>query len=297
MLIRRCHLLAVLVLLIGGCVASTQTGISQGPALWSFSDEDTTIYLFGTVHILKPETNWRLPHINAAWEAADTVYFEADTESAQIQAQLSELIQRTGLYSDGRTLLSVLSEQQQQTLQLAAEQLGLPLQAVLPLKPWMAGLQLSVMQMVQAGYDPQSGVEMVLSKDPSVAGKKRRYLETAQEQVLLLGGLPETDQIEMLAAGARAIIEDPGVLDRLVAAWTTGDVNEIAAQLGSVEAFGTKVVYDILLTRRNRSWLAPIEALLDEPGIKFVAVGAGHLAGEDSVISLLEQAGHKVQRR
>ncbi|MGI9325942.1 MAG: TraB/GumN family protein [Pseudomonadales bacterium] len=297
MFIRRHHLLTVLVLLVGGCAANTATKISEGPALWSFSDEDTTVYLFGTVHLLKPDTTWRMPHITAAWEAADTVYFEADTESPEIQAQLGELIQRTGLYTDGRTLLSVLSEQQQQTLQLAAEKLGLPLQAVLPLKPWMAGLQLSVMQMVQAGYDPQSGVEMVLGKDPSAAGKQRRYLETAQEQVLLLGGLPEADQIEMLEAGARAIVEDPGVLDRLVTAWTTGDVDEIAAQLGSVEAFGTKVVYDILLTRRNRRWLAPIEALLEEPGIKFVAVGAGHLAGEDSVISLLEQAGHEVLRR
>ncbi len=151
--------------------------------------------------------------------------------------------------------------------------------------------------MVQAGYNPQSGVEMVLSKDPGIATKQRRFLETAQDQVLLLSGLPEPDQIEMLEAGARAILDDPEVLDRLVEAWANGDVSEIAAQLGSVEAFGTQVVYDVLLTQRNRNWIAPIEALLREPGVKFVAVGAGHLAGKDSVIAMLQANGHRVTRR
>lgn len=294
-LLNRLLMLCWAVLLTSGCAAATPRP-TDGPALWSMADNDTTIYLFGTVHILRPQTRWRLPHIEAALASADTLYFEADTESPEVQAQVAALVQETGIYQDGRSLLTVLSEAEQQTVQAATEALQVPLPALAPLKPWMAGLQLSVRQLMQSGYDPQSGVETVINKDPALADKQRGYFETAEQQIRLFDQLSERDQIEMLIAGARFIVEDPDALDELVSAWERGDTAEIAEQLASVDAFGSQRVYDVVLTERNRDWIPKIEALLESPGTKFVAVGAGHLAGADSVIALLQAKGYRIQR-
>jgi uncharacterized protein YbaP (TraB family) len=270
---------------------------SPGPALWSMADDDSTIYLFGTVHLLRPDTQWLTPPVEVAWQEAQTVYMEADTDSAEVQAELAGLMQRLGVYSDGTTLLSRLDPAQTATVKAASDALQVPLAALAPLKPWLAGLQLSVMQLVKAGYDPASGVETVLNRDPLIADKRRRYFETAAQQIEFFETLTEADQVAMLVAGARAVIEEPDALDALVEAWSAGDVKELARLMSSVDAFGSEAVYELLLTDRNRAWLPKIEALLDEPGVHLIAVGAGHLAGEDSVVALLRARGYRVQRR
>lgn len=298
-----CMSLALCMGLATGCTAATKPAIapaqdpSPGPALWSMADDDSTIYLFGTVHLLRPDTQWLTPPVEAAWQEAQTVYMEADTDSAEVQVALAKLMQRLGVYADGTTLLSRLDPEQTATVKAASDALQVPLAALAPLKPWLAGLQLSVMQLVKAGYDPASGVETVLNRDPIMADKRRRYFETAAQQIEFFETLTEADQVAMLVAGARAVIEEPNALDELVAAWSAGDVEELARLMSSVDAFGSEAVYELLLTDRNRAWLPEIEALLDEPGVHLIAVGAGHLAGDDSVVALLRARGHRVQRR
>ena len=287
--------------LVAGCSSAApnellSSSVAEGPALWSLQDDDTTVYLFGTVHILRPETQWRQDYLNNALVSADTLYFEADTESPEVQASLAGLIQETGVYNDGRSLLKVLSEEQLATVSEAAASLQVPLPALAQLKPWMVGLQLSVMQLIKTGYNPESGVETVLLRDPALSDKTRGYFETAGQQIRLFERLSESDQIEMLVASARFITEDPTGLDTLVSAWAAGDIDEIANQLASVDAFGNQVVYDAVLTERNRNWIPLIEELLEAPGVKFVAVGAGHLAGADSVIAMLRAKGHRIKR-
>lgn len=287
--------------MLTGCAAPAATAPppqpSPGPALWSFADEDSTVYLFGTVHLLRPDTQWLTPTFEAAWQEAETVYMEAETDSAEVQAELAALMQRLGVYTDGSDLLSRLDEEQTATVKAATDALQVPLPALAPLKPWLAGLQLSVMQLVKAGYDPASGVETVLNRDPIIADKRRRYFETAAQQIEFFETLTEVDQVAMLVAGARAVIEEPNALDDLVNAWSAGDVDELARLMSSVDAFGSEAVYQLLLTDRNRAWLPQIEALLEEPGVHMIAVGAGHLAGDDSVVALLRARGHGVQRR
>lgn len=313
-LISRHRLRATAALLLGaliaagsGCTAteaqpSAQTTAaattpSPGPALWSFGDDDTTVYLFGTVHLLKPDTQWLTPHFEAAWQASDVLYMEANTDSAEVQAGLARKMQEIGVYRDGSSLLDRLSDEERATVAAAADALGVPLPAIAPLKPWLAGLQLSVMQLVKSGYDPASGVETVLSGDPVIADKQRRYFETADQQIEFFEQLTQADQVAMLVAGSRAVVEEPEALDELVRAWSRGDVAELASLMSSVDAFGSEAVYQLLLTDRNRDWVPRIEALLSEPGTHMIAVGAGHLAGTDSVIAMLERRGHSVTRR
>ncbi|MEO1016022.1 MAG: TraB/GumN family protein [Pseudomonadota bacterium] len=277
--------------------APEPAGPPQGgaAALWTLADEDTTVHLFGTVHVLKPGTVWRSDAFEAAFDEADTIYFEADVSSPASQSAAAQLITTRGLYTDGRTLTEVLDEDDEREVAEAVAVIGAPLTSYDPMKPWFAGMTMGLQQLISQGYAADSGVEVTLGEEAALAGKEARYLETVEEQIGFFADLPEEDQIDFLVASAVAIEDDPTQLDRLVVEWTEGDVAAIGEMLSDVDAFGTSAVYDTLLTNRNADWVDQITALMeDEEGVFMIAVGAGHLAGPDSVQAMLRAEGYEV---
>lgn len=275
-------------------MATAQATSGNGsPAMWTFSDDDTTVYLFGTVHLLKPEVTWRSPALDAALGEADTLILEADVASAESAAEMQKLIMEYGLFPDGESLTSLLDDEDEAVVATALQAYKIPLQALDTLKPWMVGLQLSVMQMTEAGYDPQSGVETILMAEAK--DKKIAYLETAETQIKAIGGAPLDEQVQGLMATLSTMEIGPEYLDSLVAEWADGDVKGIGALMANPAMLGTQDAYDALLKTRNRNWIPGIKALLDEPGTKLVAVGAGHLAGPDSVVTMLKNDGIKIK--
>lgn len=303
-----------LALLVGGCgskdtknstePSSTELATKQqtqqytdGPAMWLVSDEDTKIYLFGTVHILKPEMQWQTDAFNTAFDASDAVYLEADL-SEEVQASLAALLPPLAFYSDGRTLMGVLDAADEKEVLEAAEILGLQPETLNMMKPWFAGIALSQIHMVKTGYQADSGVEKIIAAKAKLSQKPMRYFETAEQQLHFLAGLPEASQIEFLVAGAVAIEDQPEMLDELVADWAEGDVQGIADLIADEDMMGDGVVYDVLLVKRNRTWTRTIDQLLeDEAGTFMIAVGAAHLAGPDSIIVMLQNAGETVIRQ
>ena len=127
-----------------------------------------------------------------------------------------------------------------------------------------------------------------------MANKKLNYLETAETQIKALSGASIDDQIQGLMATISTLELGNEYLDTLVDEWADGDVKGIGALMSNPVLYGSESAYDMLLTNRNESWVAPLKALLNEPGVKLVAVGAGHLAGPDSVIIMLEDEGLKI---
>lgn len=264
------------------------------PKLWKYADEDTTVYLFGTVHLLKPELEWKTSNLTQAFKAADTLVVEADVESPESLAAIQKLVTEYGAFSEGETLSSVLDKQEKAIVAEALTAAGIQMNDIESLKPWMVGLQLGILQMMEGGYDPQSGVEKVLLSDPNMANKKLNYLETAETQIKALSGASIDDQIQGLMATISTLELGNEYLDTLVDEWADGDVKGIGALMSNPVLYGSESAYDMLLTNRNESWVAPLKALLNEPGVKLVAVGAGHLAGPDSVIIMLEDEGLKI---
>ena len=263
------------------------------PAIWTFSDDDTTVYLYGTVHLLKPDVTWRSPALDTALSQADTLVLEADVASPESQAGIQKLVMDYGMFSEGQTLRGALEDDDETVVAAALEANGIPLQAVDSLKPWMVGLQLSMMQIMKAGYDPQSGVETILLAD--AGDKKLTYLETAETQVKALSGASIEDQVKGLMATLSTMELGEEYLDSLVEEWADGDVKGIGALMSNPAMFGTQDAYDALLTTRNKNWVPAIKSLLNEPGTKLVAVGAAHLAGPDSVVNMLQDEGIKVK--
>lgn len=270
------------------------TSGSGSPKLWTYADEDTTVYLFGTVHLLKPDLEWKTSTLTQALREADTLVLEADIKSPESLAAIQKLVAEYGAFSDGKTLSSVLDEEEKAIVTEALTSAGIPMKTIEPLKPWMVGLQLGVLQMMKGGYDPQSGVEQVLLSDPSMANKKLSYLESAETQIQALGGASIDEQIQGLIATISTLELGNDYLDTLVDEWADGDVEGIGAMMSNPALYGSESAHDMLLTNRNESWVAPLKELLNEPGIKLVAVGAGHLAGPDSVIKMLEDEGLKI---
>lgn len=267
-----------------------------GPAIWTLSDEDTTIYLFGTVHLLKPELEWRTAEFDAALEASQAIYKEADVMSAEAQAEAQTLVVELGML-DGETLSDILDDEAEQEVQEALDILGVPMAVIDPMEPWLAAITLGQVGMMQQGYAPGAGVEAVIERLASEGDKELRYFETMEQQMGFFANLPEADQVAFLVSGAEAIEDDPQMLDRLVEEWVEGDVNALADMIADEDALGSGAVYDVLLTQRNRNWIPQITAILDEPGTYMVAVGAAHFAGEDSVIAMLRSEGFEVVRR
>ncbi len=275
--------------------AARQSRGSGAPALWTLSDEDTTIHILGTVHLLRPELEWKSPEIAAAIAEADLVVFEADTTSPDAQRELTRFSIGEGLFGDGTQLSSLLTEAEKAELSSALQSVDLPIEALQPMRPWFAAINISVKMMLDEGFDPNSGVEKVIERAALEQGARFAYLETVQDQLGGLAGLSDCEQVDFLMATAEGLGAGTETLDLLVDEWADGDVTGLGLMMANPEMLGSQAIYDVMLTERNQRWVPQITAMLDEPGTVLVAVGAGHLAGEHSVITLLREEGYTVE--
>jgi uncharacterized protein YbaP (TraB family) len=277
-------------------VAAAEASHGAGePAVWTLSDEDTTIRIMGTVHFLRPELDWRSEAIDTALAEADTLVFEADVSSPEAAGEMMRFVSTQAIFTDGRQLTSLLDEGETEELKAALDYLGFPLGAMQTFRPWYAAVNLSVLQMKKDGFDPTAGVEQVLEREGKAAGKDFAYLETIEEQLGRFANLPDEEQVDFLISSAESVEEGSEMLDLLVSEWEDGDVTGLAALMSNPEMMGSEAIYDALLKARNQDWVPKIEAMLDEPGTVLIAVGAGHLAGKDSVINLLRAEGYEVE--
>ncbi|MDZ4361919.1 TraB/GumN family protein [Brevundimonas sp.] len=265
----------------------------QGPALWVVRDADSTIYLFGTVHVLRPDTAWGSPVVDAAFDASSEIWFEITNPDDQAAAL--PLMQQYG-FSPNRPLSSILTADDLAKLDVAAQSIGVTAAQMDPLRPWLVALTLSVAPLAKAGYDANSGVELVLRSRAEAAGKPIRGLETMEGQLGVLAGLSEETQIAFLRSTLEDFEQATVELDRLVAAWATGDVEGVESIGVTPMMEASTEVYDALLTKRNADWTGQIQTMLAGSGTVFIAVGAAHLAGDDSVQEMLEDRGVTVER-
>lgn len=290
--VRKADLIADYETALAAAQATTGPGM---PQLWTMSDEDTTVHFFGTVHLLRPELEWRSPAFEAAFDAADTVYFEVDMKSEEAQARLMKDFVMRGMYQDGRTLRDTLGAQEEAVVEAAMDSVGVPLDAFNSFEPWMAAMNLSVMKLTADGFDPNAGVETVLEAEAVAAGKSFGYMEDISDQADAFDLMSEAGQIAFLYEGALLLDESTAMLDTLVDEWADGDVAGIGAMVANPDGVGfSDEAYQRVLVTRNENWIPVIEDILEEPGTAFVAVGAGHLAGPDSVIEMLRAKGYEV---
>lgn len=264
------------------------------PALWVLKDHDSTIYLFGTVHYLKPDTKWRSAKIDKA--LADSAELVLEVAGLEDPTRVAPLMRSYGL-DMSRPLSSKLTPTERARLAEAARTIGIPPERMEPMRPWLAAMTLMTAPALKAGYDPRSGVENVLTADAKIAGKPISGLETAEQQIRFFADMPEATQIAFLGATLDDVDDAATQLDRMVDGWARGDDRALEREAIDELKRDYPAVYEIAVSRRNRAWADQLKTKLAGSGVSFVAVGGAHLVGPDSVIVELRKRGLKAERR
>lgn len=269
-------------------VQAAPVAAPTGPALWKVADEDTTIYLFGTVHVLPKGGDWFDDRIAGALGSADTIVTELPP-SAMTDPSAQQTIMALAMLPPEKTLRGMLSDGQRATYEEALGKLKVPPQAFDRFEPWFAAMTLSMLPLLQNGYAADSGVEKVLESKAG-ANVKRDAVETLEGQLKLFDELPAADQATFLANVSEHIDEVVPSLGEMVAAWQAGDADKLAALMNELMK-DDPLLAERLLYARNRAWASWVSERLATPGTVFMAVGAGHLAGAKSVQDALAARG------
>ncbi|MFM5948011.1 MAG: TraB/GumN family protein [Novosphingobium sp.] len=265
--------------------------IAARPALWKISDKDTTIYLFGTVHLLPKGIEWYNGKLKTAFEASQELVTEIPEVS---EAESISMMLKHGTMPAGQTLREGMSADEKAKFEGAMTGLGLPPGAFDRYKPWFAAVALATMPLQKAGYSLDSGVENQLNKYNKQLGRPRTGLETLDFQLGIFNGLTPDAQKAYLFEVIEAMPTIRQDIDKMVAAWSKGDAAGLAELLNAET--DDPALYAALLTNRNKNWAVWLDNRLDQPGVIFVAVGAGHLGGKDSVQAFLAKGGIKAVR-
>jgi uncharacterized protein len=293
-------LLSTTVLLMGSaCLAKTPTStpvapakIIAHPAMWVVKDSDTTIYLFGTMHAVKPNVTWFSKNVKRAYDASPEVVLElVEPEPKAMQAAIMQL----GTDPKGLPLTKKLGTETAALYEKTMKDLGVPSAALEQFQPWFAAATLSQVAIQKAGYDLESGVEKTLFTAIKRDGKIAVGLETIEQQLGYFASLPQPLQIAFLKETIRVLPETSVMAEKMMTSWAKGDPDALAQQLNESMATMPELT-KILLTDRNERWAAWIKDRMAKPGTVFVAVGGGHLAGKDSVQSFLKTLKIKAKR-
>lgn len=264
------------------------------PALWAVSDEDTTIYLFGTIHLLPDNYNWRTPAIDSAIANSGSLYVETIVDPKNPQPLIAAM--RTLGYSNGLPPIADRVEPAKRpALEAAIAKSGIPRPIFDRMETWAAAFTLLGVQYKEIGLAGENGPEQSLRDTFGAAGKPVGQLETNAEQLGFFDVLPESAQRSLLEGA----IEPPKTatidFSQMLRGWASGDVDAIAKTFNH-DLADSPALRETLLDRRNANWSRWIEQRMAQPGVVFLAVGAGHLAGSDSVQSKLERDGYRVRR-
>ncbi|RYD47110.1 MAG: TraB/GumN family protein, partial [Sphingomonadales bacterium] len=216
---RKMLCLALGLLALAGC-GPKQAANDADPALWVVRDADTTIYLFGTVHMLKPGLGWFDEEVRAAFDRSDALMLEVVLPG---DAEMTALVSELGTAAPGKGMPA----QDAAKVRTALAGLGMPPEMLDRSEPWLAATLLASLPLQKLGYDPKEGAEAVLTAAARKSGKPVAGFESAREQLGYFDGLSMPAQRALLAETIEALPDAGKTLDQAVAAWSAGDADRL----------------------------------------------------------------------
>ncbi len=262
------------------------------PALWQVGSGDRTVMLYGTIHALPNGPDWLTPAAASAFAAADALVVEVVFPDNP--AEMAGALGRLALLPAPSPILDRVPTDLRPKLAALIAGSGLPASAFDGMKSWYAAITLVQLELARAGLDPAAGVDVTLIARARAAGRRLVPLESVEGQLKLFDALPEADQRLLLAAAVAESGDAAGQLQALVKAWEAGDVERILKDFDDSSL--SPAMHEALFRRRNAAWADWIANALKAPGRHFMAVGAAHMAGPDSVIAMLGARGIAVRR-
>ena len=277
--------------IVAFAIAAAPTVVSGAPAIWEVSDSDSKVWLFGSVHVLPPAIAWRTPKLDDLMKQSEQVFFEADIGPL---GQLAVIINGIKMGFGQKTdWLSSLGAEQKDKLTAAITPLGLSVDQLAAFQPWLADAMIQEKVIETLGYTPSAGVDATLQGE--LPKERKAYFETVAEQLALLGTDPVDVQTRRLMITVDTVPTLGKEMSDMANAWSSGDVAALAKEMADDPTMDEGFTKN-LVTDRNANWLKTIEGLLADNHQDLIVVGAGHLAGDGSVVDLLAKAGFTVQR-
>lgn len=262
--------------------------------LWEVTGQNNSVFLLGSVHLLRPE-DYPLPSaIDSAYADAEVLIMEVDMDDIDPVATQASFA-RYGLSQDGRTLRDLMGDELYEEAVTAADLISIPLEMLSKTEPWYAAMTVEIMMLNRMGFNPALGVEMHMMSKATQDGKRIDGFETIEEQLQFLDSMSLQAQRDMLMATLYESAELENVMDDLIEAWRHGDTEMLATgMLKDLEEH--EELNKAIVTDRNARWVERIETLLDDEDDYLIIVGALHLVGPDGVPLQLEKNGYTIRQ-
>jgi uncharacterized protein YbaP (TraB family) len=252
--------LLVVAALAAATPAVAQDRLEAAPAIFVVGDADTTVYLFGTFHALDGKSDWFNNGVRHAFD------------------QSNELVLET-----------VIPEPVFPQIVSHPAPVQLRNLSVTPSASFLASTRMAISAGRSKGLQVDNGADIVLRRAAEVEGKSVEGLETLQFQLNMFTRMPAAGAAPT-PGGLKAMNSLSDSMLHMQDAWKRGDQAIFVRMLGQLER-GSPDTYRMMFTERNERWADWIRARMQTPGTVFVAVGAGHLAGKDSVLVKLAERG------
>lgn len=281
--------------------AAGQTPASKGLPIWVVRDADSTIYMTGTVHLLPDGLDWHSDRFNAAFNEAGELYLELAeiADPSGLNARVMPIVERYAQW-DGKPLSTMLTEKERALLSDALKRAEAPADVIAKtekLQPWYAAYALGREQFFGGNYKKKNGVDVTLAQEAISRGIPVKGMEKIEDQIILMTGLTPEEQVTQLRNLLHMPEETKKRFDRVsdiaYRSWARGEVNAVE---GLAIFMSSSPDNDAVLLDRNEAWAAKIEDMLKGSGVTFIAVGAAHLVGPNSVQARLKLRGIKSER-
>jgi len=288
-------LIAVTAVILSGtsCQCSQPTD-EQTTCLWRIDSEYNTVYLLGSIHILRQEDHPLPKLMEDAYDDADALVFEIDLDSAETMgAQYMMFSKARGDGPD--TLQTMLTEDAYDIAAQEAAELGLSIDQLGAFEPWFVAIYINQLKFEQLGFESEYGVDEYFYNRAQQDGKDLHALETLEYQIDCFDQLNWSDQEMLLLETFAELAIYEADSEIMVDSWRTGNITALEEMV--LEPFEEYPhLYTKFLSERNENWLPRIEGFLRQDDDYLVIVGAGHLVGPDGLVTLLQNEGYSIEQ-
>jgi uncharacterized protein len=270
---------------------TTTTPKNEHSSVWKISKDGQSIYLGGTVHLLRKE-DYPLPApFNIAYEASDVLVFETDTKKLNDPSIAQQLLKK-GMLPEGQTIQTVLNEEAFNLLEIEAAKYELPLSMLQNMKPGMVVTTISAMAMQKMGMN-EEGVDMHFTNKAIQAKKEIEQLETVDDQINRIVQMGVGNESEFVTYSLADLKDMESSMAKLIDQWKTGQTSQMNEEIETMQN-DYPAMYKSLLVERNYNWMPQIMHYLDKGRKAFILVGSLHLHGRVGLLNLLKEKGYTV---
>jgi uncharacterized protein YbaP (TraB family) len=274
----------------------TTTDDGKKHFLWKATRDKDSVYLLGSIHVGRPDMYPLNSSVMEAFKQSDALMVEVNANDTN-QLELAKKVGEIGMYPEGTLLESQIPSEIWEQLVATAKALNVPELLFQHQKPWLASMTLATAMMSKSGYQADYGIDKFFLKQASETKKEIIELESVASQMQLFANLTDQQQLSLLSNSLKEMQQGSVLLDKLVAAWISGDhqaIDQLSRDNMGIDSKDS-TLYKKIITDRNHSMTTKILKAMQDHRNYYVVVGAAHLVGAQGIPALLKKQGFAIE--